>query len=485
MLDSEPTANVTIGLTSDDALPEARLVTDPARTLTFTSGDWDSAQTVTVTGVDDDVADGDIDYSIVTAAATSSDDNYNSVNPDNVSVTNTDDDAAGITVSAISGNTSEPNGTATFTIVLDSEPTANVTIGLTSDDTTEGTLSDPSVTFTSGDWDSAQTVTVTGVDDDVADGDIDYSIVTAAATSSDDNYNSVNPDNVTVTNTDDDAAGITVSAISGNTSEPNGTATFTIVLDSEPTANVTIGLTSDDTTEGTLSDPSVTFTSGDWDSAQTVTVTGVDDDVADGDIDYSIVTAAATSSDDNYNSVNPDNVSVTNTDDDAAGITVSAISGNTSEPNGTATFTIVLDSEPTANVTIGLTSDDTTEGTLSDPSVTFTSGDWDSAQTVTVTGVDDDVADGDIDYSIVTAAATSSDDNYNSVNPDNVTVTNTDDDAAGITVSAISGNTSETGRYGDVHGRAGLRADRERDDRPDVGRCTTGGTSGHRSSLGR
>ena len=108
-----------------------------------------------------------------------------------------------------------------------------MTIGLTSDDTTEGTLSDPSVTFTSGDWDSAQTVTVTGVDDDVADGDIDYSIVTAAATSSDDNYNSVNPDNVTVTNTDDEVAGITVEELGGNTitSETQTTQNFSVVLD--------------------------------------------------------------------------------------------------------------------------------------------------------------------------------------------------------------------------------------------------------------
>ena len=54
-----------------------------------------------------------------------------------------------------------------------------------------------------------------------------------------------------------------------------------------------------------------------------MTVTGVNDDLDDGDIAYSIVTAAATSADANYNGINPADVSVTNTDNDASGITVS------------------------------------------------------------------------------------------------------------------------------------------------------------------
>ena len=60
---------------------------------------WHEDHPVTVTGVDDDVDDGDVAYSIVTAAATSSDSNYNGINASDVSVTNTDDDTAGITVS--------------------------------------------------------------------------------------------------------------------------------------------------------------------------------------------------------------------------------------------------------------------------------------------------------------------------------------------------------------------------------------------------
>jgi len=120
-----------------------------------------------------------------------------------------------------------------------------------------------------------------------------------------------------VTNTDLDTAGITVSAISGNTTEAGGTATFTVVLTSEPTADVTIGLSSDDIGEGAVP-ASVTVAPGDWNSPQSVTVTGVDDDVIDGDQAYTIITAAATSTDPNYNGIDPADVSVTNNDDDTA-----------------------------------------------------------------------------------------------------------------------------------------------------------------------
>ena len=88
--------------------------------LTFTAANWNTAQTVTVTGVDDVLDDGDIAYSIVTAAATSSDANYNGIEPGRrQSATNTDNDTSGITVTPTSGlTTTEAGGTATFTVVL-------------------------------------------------------------------------------------------------------------------------------------------------------------------------------------------------------------------------------------------------------------------------------------------------------------------------------------------------------------------------------
>ena len=117
---------------------------------------------------------------------------------------------------------------------------------------------------------------------------------------------------ITVTYT---APGVTVTPTSGlTTTEAAGTATFTIKLNTQPTADVTIGLTSNDNTEGTVLPASVTFTSSTWNTAQTVTVTGVNDDVDDGDIPYSIVTGAASSSDTTYGGMDASDVGVTNAD---------------------------------------------------------------------------------------------------------------------------------------------------------------------------
>ncbi|TWU42565.1 S8 family serine peptidase [Novipirellula artificiosorum] len=77
-------------------------------------------------------------------------------------------------------------------------------------------------------------------------------------------------------------------------------------------------------------------------------------------------------------------------------ITVNPTAGLvTSESGQTATFDVVLDTMPTADVSFDLSSSDTTEGTVSVSSMTFTPVNWDVPQTVTVTGVDDVGVDGD------------------------------------------------------------------------------------------
>ncbi len=55
---------------------------------------------------------------------------------------------------------------------------------------------------------------------------------------------------------------------------------------------------------------------------------------------------------------------------------------------------MVLNTQPTVDVTIALSSSDTTEGTVGPASLTFTNANWDTPQTVTVTGVDDAAVDG-------------------------------------------------------------------------------------------
>jgi hypothetical protein len=153
--------------------------------LVFTTQNWATAQTVTATGVADSAADGDDTYTAVPGDATGGD--YDGNNPDDAAASNTDDDTAGVTVTPTSTRlvTTEAGGMATFTVVLDSQPSADVTIGVSSNDTTVGTASTSSLVVTTQNWATAQTVTVTGVDDSVEDGDVTYTVVLGVATGGD------------------------------------------------------------------------------------------------------------------------------------------------------------------------------------------------------------------------------------------------------------------------------------------------------------
>lgn len=110
-------------------------------------------------------------------------------------------------------------------------------------------------------------------------------------------------------------------------------------------------------------------------------------------------------------------------------ITVTPLSDlRTTEEGDTASFTVVLTNQPTSDVSIGLSSSDITEGTVSPDSLVFNTVNWDIPRAVTVTGVDDSVNDGDIAYTITTAAAVSLDMEYNGRDACDVRVTNVDND---------------------------------------------------------
>src|SRR5205085_8647532 len=179
---------------------------------------------------------------------------------------------------------------------------------------------------------------------------------------------------------------ITVTPTAGlTTTEAAGPATFTIVLDSRPAANVTVPISSSNTAEGTVSVSSLTFTPANWNVARTITVTGVNDFVDDGDIAYTVVTGAANSADANYNAFDPADVALVNTDNDTSGFTIAPTAGLiTSEAGATASFTVLLNSRPTANVTVFPYSTLFRSGTVGLASLTFTTANWNTPQTATL-----------------------------------------------------------------------------------------------------
>ncbi|MCA9126086.1 MAG: hypothetical protein KDB22_03335 [Planctomycetales bacterium] len=347
--------------------------------------------------------------------------------------------SAGISINPTSGlETNEYGGQATFTIALTSDPQTVVTINLRSDNTTEGTVNPAFVVFASDNWSEPVEVTVTGVDDDRLDGDTIFRIVTdpAETIAQDSPYNGLDAVDVSVVNKDNDEPGITVSPTSGLiTTEDGQTATFTIVLENDPGSSVGIDLRSDNIQEGQVSPQLVLFDSNNWSVPQEVTVTGIDDLLADGDVQYQIVTRPALADPGTpYNGLDAEDVSVTNLDNEVS-IDVEPTSIEVSENGQIAFFTITLPYASTSPVTIDLTSTDETEGSVSSNSVTFQPGEF--VKVVTVTGVDDADVDGDIEFSIVVSPARSEDMRFNGIDPSDVTAVNLDNETALSDVSVV------------------------------------------------
>ena len=203
--------------------------------------------------------------------------------------------------------------------------------------------------------------------DNLSDGDQSYAIrIGADNTTADLRYQNLEPPDVLVENLDlTAAAGFFVSAVSGDTSEGGDSASFSVRLRSEPTANVTVSAASSDAGEGKVSPDNLSFTSSNWKSWQLLTVTGQPDNLSDGDQSYAIRLLQDNATTDlDYRFLDPADVSLRNLDLASGGYYVSAVSKDTDENGGEANFTVRLRSAPTASVTLTLVSTDTGEGTI-------------------------------------------------------------------------------------------------------------------------
>lgn len=223
--------------------------------------------------------------------------------------------------------TSEVPTSTSFNIVFGAPaPAGGSVVTVTSSSTLEGVVSTTyagggtpiaggfQVTVPAGTTPSIP-VTVTGVDDSLDDGNVNYTVnVTESG------FGFAIPP-VQVTNNDNDTPNITISRTSGLvTTEAGGQDTFAVSLTTQPYGTITMGLSSSRPAEGTVSPTGLTFNAGNWNTPQVVTVTGVNDTVLDFGQFYTIVTTplnAPNASDAPYAAVPTPDVSVLNNDDEA------------------------------------------------------------------------------------------------------------------------------------------------------------------------
>ena len=455
VLDAQPTANATVTVTSADTgavAVDTSTASGLQDTLTFTVNNWNTAQTVTAAPVDDDDA---VDESVTISHAVSG---YGAVTTaTSVSVTVNDDETAGFVFDADPGTATvdEPgpvalqedpmhaDNTNTYTVRLLAQPTGAVTVTVTSADTAAVTVdtstapgAQSTLSFTTSNWDTAQTVTLAAVQDD----DPINETVAIGHSGANGGYTGESA-SLTATVADDDTRGLTLAATTLMAGIAEGaSATYTVVLDTLPTGPVTVAVSSSDSavtvdTDATAggNQNTLLFNAMNWSTPQTVTVRSAEDD----DGESEMVTLVHNPNGADYGGVANADVSFTVTDNDTRGMSLfdsagAAMSGTyLVYEDSTRHYTLKLDTEPVnGNVTVAVATSSTATATVNPSSLTFTQANWAVPQAITITGVADaDTTDDNVSITHVPSGA-----DYGSVTLVTLAARIQDSDVAGLTV---------------------------------------------------
>ena len=419
---------VSVGDAGDVATEGTDYGTLGSVTLTIAAGSTSGTTTFTLVPTDDDVDEAG--EALTVAGSTTA--TGLAVNPTTVTIA--DDDERGVEVGVTALTVSE-GGDATYTVVLESEPTGDVTVTPSVSGSTEVTVSG-TLTFTAGTWDQAQTVTVSAQDD--ADAATDTATIGHAVSGGDYGANSVTADDIAVTVDDDETVStqVTLTVNPASVSEDAGATEVTVTgtlnggaRNAATVVTVSVGDAGDVATEGTdygtLGSVTLTIAAGSTSGTQTFTLIPTDDDVDEASEALTVAgstTAAGLA-------INATTVSIA--DDDERGVEVGVTALTVSE-GGDATYTVVLESEPTGDVTVAPSVSGNTEVTVSG-TLTFTASTWDQAQTVTVSAAQD--ADAATDTATIGHAVSGGDYGVNSVTADDIAVTVDDDETVSTQVT--------------------------------------------------
>ena len=431
-LDSEPTAPVTV---TPSKTGSGDVTFSPA-SLTFSTSNWPTAQTVTVTAAQDTDA---VDDSATISHAVAGGD-YGSVTAASVVVTVDDDETTDTTalpvITIAAGTSPVTEGTAVaFTLTRTGSTTAaltvNVSVSESGDMVAAANEGAKTATFTANS--ATATLSVATVSDTVDEAD---SVVTVTVdTAPPATYTVGTSSSATVTVGDNDLPEITI--LAGTSPVTEGT-TLTFELSRTWAApatlmvSVTVAEVAHDvnlpgdmiaaSNEGT---GFVTFPANS--ATATLSVPTVDD--ADPEIDSRVearIEAAAS----RYRLGRNSRGQVTVRNNDVRGVTLS-MSALTVDEGATGAYTVRLNTRPTGNVTVTprIATGSSSDVTFSPTNLTFRRNNWNTPQTVTVAAAQD--SDAVDDSATIAHTVAGADYGRHSVSAGPVTVTVRDDETGG------------------------------------------------------
>ena len=311
-----------------------------------------------------------------------------------------DDDTRGVTIEPASPTVIE-GGNGSYTVVLDTEPTANVTVTISYPEGAPFTVAPSTMTFTNQTWETTQSVTIdTAQDDDAED---ELASVTHAFVGGDYDAMSVVAE-VRVEDRETASDQVTLSVSPQRVAEAGGAQEVVIAarLNAAPRkAATTVRVES---AAGTATEADfavagvpveVVIAAGSLQGAGTVTVTPVADEIAEQEEAFTItgeVVDYGTEGASGSLAVVATELKIS--DDDERGVTIEP-EQLAVEEGASAAYTVVLDSQPQGTVGIDVVVPEAVDVLANPERLSFTADDWQIAQTVSVDAVADPDADAD------------------------------------------------------------------------------------------
>ncbi len=377
-LAAQPLANVTVrvarkGGPEDRSLTVKRRTKKAGRTLTFTTSNWNSGQTVKIRAAEDDDGDNGTAKFIHTASGGG----YGGITAQ-LTATESDNDTAGIVLSTASLTVTE-GSTKDYKVRLATKPSDDVTVTVArkttgSQDSDISIKTGSSLTFTTSNWNTDQTVTLEADEDH--DGEDGTAVIKHTASGG--GYGSITAD-LTATEDDNDTKAFTLSSSSGVTVTEGSTKDYKIKLATQPTGDVTVTVarksgSEQDSDISVKTGGTLTFTTSNWNTDQTVTLEAAEDN--DGDNGTAVFKHTASGG--GYNSVSAE-LTATESDNDTKAFTLSSSSGVTVTEGSTKGYKIKLATQPSASVTVTVArkttgNQDSDISVKTGSSLTFTTG---------------------------------------------------------------------------------------------------------------
>ena len=420
--------NIAVGASADDATEGTDYVAIGDLTLTIESGQTSGNTTFTLTPIDDEHVE--VDELVTVSGSTTT--SGISVSQSTIAIVD-DDINRSVAIDPVELTVPE-GGSEGYTVVLTSQPSGTVNVSSTGTNGTDLSLNQSTLVFSTTNWDQPQSVIVSAAQDEDAEDDVVS--ISHTVTGADYGANDVTAADVVVTVDDDDSisTGVVLSLSRRSIGESDGATSIVLtgslngVTRTETTTiAVTVGQSNDTATEGSdyaaVDDFDLTIAAGQTSGSVSFEFTPNADFIDETEESISIVGTSEIVGFDVASST------LAIADDDERGVIVS-LAELTVPESLSSTYTMVLTSQPTGDVTVTPTVSGDTNVTVNPSSLTFTPASWNSALSVTVSANED----ADSDDSTATIEHTIMGADYSSVAVADVVVSVSDNDTSSSSI---------------------------------------------------